>query len=129
MKKRCNIFIGGGLCYYIIEVAFRRIIGSNPTHWMMFVVGGLSLLAIVTVDDKIRCPIVLKALISGGIITMIEFVIGYIYTYILNDPIWRYGTADFMGIISLTWSMLWCGLALFILICRRLIAKFTIQND
>lgn len=80
---------------------------------------------IVMIDEKMHINIIFKALLSGVIITAMEFVLGFFYTFVLNDPIWTYGTADFMGIISFTWSLLWCALALCVLIAKRLIYKFT----
>lgn len=126
MKKILKVlsqFCLGGIGYYIIETIYRTLLHRGLTHWTMFIIGGLSLIVILNIDEHYRLPMVVKALWSGGIITCMEFILGYIYTYILHKPIWTYGTVDFMGVISLTWSLLWCGMALIVLMGRRLITK------
>jgi uncharacterized membrane protein len=117
-------FLLGGFGYYTIESIYRALLHRGRPHWTMFILGGLSLVWILFVDKKIKCSIVIKSILSGVVITSMEFILGYYYTYILHTPIWTYGTADFMGVISFTWSLLWCGLALIVLIIKRLFIKY-----
>ena len=124
--KHFKRFLLGGIGYYILESIFRILVDHGDTHWTMFILGGLSVVAIFAMDDYTKYSLLTKAILSGVIITTMEFMLGYLYTYILHSPIWTYGTADFMGIISFTWSLLWCGLSLLVLIGRRIITK---QND
>lgn len=124
--KYCLQFAFGGLCYYIIECLYRALLNRGQTHWTMFVIGGLSFVAILLIDEKLKLPIIIKAILSGAVITLMEFLLGYYYIYIRHTPIWTYETADFMGVISFTWALLWCGLALLVLIGKRLITK--LQN-
>ena len=121
--KHFKRFLLGGIGYYILESIFRILVDHGDTHWTMFILGGLSMVVILTIDDYTEHSLIGKALLSGVIITAMEFALGYLYTYILHSPIWTYGTADFMGIISFTWSLLWCGLALLVLVARRTIKK------
>ena len=120
--KKVFQFLIGGLGYYLIETVYRTLLHRGNVHWTMFVIGGLSLIVICDIDTY-KIPLIIKAIWSGGVITAMEFIVGYIYTYILHKPIWTYATADFLGIISFTWSLLWCGLALLVLIAKRIISK------
>lgn len=129
LLKNLYRFCLGGIGYYLIETVYRALLHRGDVHWTMFIIGGLSLIVILDIDKHTRLPIIIKALWSGGVITSMEFILGYIYTYILHKPIWTYATADFMGIISFTWALLWCGLALLVLIGKRIIHKITKQND
>lgn len=126
--KTCCQFCIGGIGYYIIEIIWKMVIhnGSWP-HLSMIVLGGLSLILICEIDDRLKCFIVLKALLSGAGITLMEFCLGCFYKFVLHNPLWTYAVADFMGIISFTWSMLWCGLSLIVLIAKKILN--TIQND
>lgn len=128
LKYLC-LFCLGGVSYYLIETIYRHIVQHGAAHWTMVIIGGLSLVIICSIDNYTRLPIITKALLSGCIITLMEFILGYIYTYILHNPLWTYATADFMGIISFTWSLLWCGISLIILIIKKTISTFTKQND
>lgn len=121
MKSQIKRFLLGGIGYYILESIFRILVDHGDTHWTMFVLGGLSVVTILAIDDYTRYSLVTKAILAGAAITAMEFILGYIYTYILHSPIWTYGTADFMGIISFTWSLLWCGLSLLVLMIKRII--------
>ena len=123
MLKYCLRFLLGGFCYYTIECIYRAIFHPSQPHWTMFILGGLSFVWISLIDEKIKCSIVIKAILSGIVVTVMEFLLGYYYTYILHTPIWTYGTADFMGVISFTWSLLWCGLALIVLIIKHIVDK------
>ena len=129
MKRILKIFTVGGCGYYIIEGLYRTILNRGSVHWTMFLVGGLSLVSIVTIDNLLKYSIIIKSILSAIVITLMEFIVGYIYTYIIHKPIWTYGTADFMGIISFTWSLLWCGMACLVLIIKHLLHKITKQND
>ena len=119
--KYIKRFLLGGVGYYILESIFRILVDHGDTHWTMFILGGLAVVAIFAIDDYTKYSILTKAILAGAAITAMEFILGYIYTYILHSPIWTYGTADFMGIISFTWSLLWCGLSLLVLMIKRII--------
>ena len=118
---RC-FFIGGAL-YFLLEYAFRTILDRGDTHPMMLVLGGLSLVSICLIEDKLKCSIFIKAVLGGLSVTLFELIIGGYYMYVLHDPIWFYGTAAILKVISVTWSMLWCALALAVILVLRLIKK------
>jgi hypothetical protein len=121
--KYIRLFFIGGALYFLLEYAFRTTLDRGDTHPMMLVLGGLSLVSISLIDDKLRCSIFIKAILGGLSVTLFELIIGGFYLYVLHDPIWTYGTAAIFKVISVTWSMLWCALALLVILARRLIAK------
>ncbi|MBE6577918.1 MAG: hypothetical protein E7653_07265 [Ruminococcaceae bacterium] len=122
MKYIRRFFIGGAL-YFLLEYTFRTTLDRGDTHPMMLVLGGLSLVSISIIEDKLKCSIFIKAILGGLAVTFFELIIGGYYMYVLHDPIWFYGTAAIFKVISVTWSMLWCALSLIVLIVLRLLAK------
>lgn len=58
-----------------------------------------------------------QMLLSGGIITLLEFVTGYIVNIQLNIGVWDYSYLpyNFMGQICLPYSILWIFLSLVII--------------
>ncbi len=123
--KYIRLFFIGGALYFLMEYVFRTTLDRGDTHPMMLVLGGLSLVSICLIDDKLKCSILIKAILGGLSITLFELLIGGFYMYILHDPIWFYGTAAIFKVISVTWSMLWCALSLLVLLARRLFARIS----
>lgn len=122
MKYLRSFFIGGAI-YYVMEYTFRTLLDRGETHWTMLFMGGATLVALGLIDDKLRCSVFIKAILGGLFVTLLEFLIGGFYLYVLNDPIWTYGTAEIFKVISVTWSMLWCALCLIAILIRRLILR------
>jgi uncharacterized membrane protein len=106
-----------------MEYAFRTLLDRGDTHPMMLLMGGLTLVALDLIDDKLKCSTVIKAILGGLFVTLLEFIIGGFYMYVLHDPIWFYGTAAIFKVISVTWSMLWCALCFIAILVRRLILR------
>ncbi len=121
--KYIRCFFIGGAFYFLLEYVFRTTLGRGDTHPMMLVLGGLSLVSICLIDDKLKCSIFIKAILGGLAVTLFELLIGGFYMYVLHDPIWFYGTAAIFKVISVTWSMLWCALSLIVLLALRLLAR------
>lgn len=121
--KRLLHFLIGGTCYFLSELIFRAIVNHRPPHITAFIMGGLALTFILFIEEKLKANLLVKALMGGAFITILELVIGSYYKFIKHDPLWIYGGITFYNIISLRWSLLWCGLTLLLLLCYRLIHK------
>ena len=121
--KWVKLFIYGGATYYALEYIYRTLLDRGDTHWTMLIIGGMSLVSIVFIEDKLKCSIFIKAILGGLAITAMEFILGGFYLYVLHDPIWTYGTAAILKVISVTWSMLWCALSLLVILIRRMFLK------
>lgn len=90
-KTLVLFFIGGGL-YLLIEMLWRVITGSHPTHWAMFFVGGLSFILVGGINEWIpwELSLVKQSLIGTVAILLTEFISGCILNLWLGLGIWDY---------------------------------------
>ena len=101
-------FFLGGSSYYFLEIAFR-----GYSHYSMFIAGGLSLMAInilCCTSNKFKDKnVILKAIIGGFLITIIEFIVGIVFNVFLNKEIWDYTEMplNLLGQICLPFSIVW----------------------
>lgn len=117
-------FVGGATGYWLIESLWRYVTNRGfYTHPIMALIGGIAVLSMYCLEKHTSIHIIIKALLAALFITMMEFIVGYVYTYILDTPLWTYGTLDFMGIISLSWSGLWWLLSLVCIWIIRLLNR------
>ena len=103
--KNIIIFIIFGISYYLLEILWR-----GYSHWTMIIVGGLCGLLIGLINEITpKMNTVLQMLLGSVIVTIIEFVTGYIINIKLNFNIWDYSNLKFniLGQVSLLFSMLW----------------------
>ena len=110
MKRNGFLFLSGALGYTLLEVLWR-----GYSHWSMALAGGLSLVTLVHVFQKLKnAPLYFKSLIGGGIVTVIEFVFGIIFNRILGMGVWDYSgvRGNILGQICPVYSILWCLLCL-----------------
>ena len=101
------IFFGiGGITYLIIALLWR-----GASHWSMFFLGGMCFLIVGLINEKSRgnIPLLLQMLISSIIITVLEFVTGYVVNIRLGLGVWNYYNMPYniMGQICLLYSVLW----------------------
>ena len=116
MKKKYIIqflvlFIIFGTIYYFIELIYKY---PNPTHWTMFVVGGLLAYVVGLLNNVIpwEMPFWQQCLYGGGIITFIEGISGVILNNLLGLNIWHYTKFTFFwGQCSLGFSCIWIVLS------------------
>ncbi len=121
--KRILQFLIGGTIYFLVELIFRFIVNHRPPHLVAFIMGGLAVIFTIYLEGRLRLNIMVKALLSGSFVTILELLIGSYFKFVKHDPLWSYSGITFYNIISLHWWLLWCGLALIFLICYRLIIK------
>ena len=103
--KNIIIFLIFGISYYLLEILWR-----GYSHWTMIVVGGLCGLLIGLINEIIpKMNTILQMLLGSVIVTIIEFVTGYIINIKLDLNIWDYSNLRFniLGQVSLLFSMLW----------------------
>ena len=122
--KRLLQFLFGGLIYFLAELIFRAVVHHRPPHLIMFLLGGLSLVFILFIEDTLKINLIIKSLIGGSFITLLELVVGSYFKFIENDPMWVYSGITFLGIISLKWSLLWCALTLVTLLIYKVIKRY-----
>ena len=105
------LFFIYGFMYYIIEVLYR-----GYSHWSMFFLGGLCGVIIGLLNEKNKTISGLKQGIYGAlIVTILEFIIGYIVNILLGWNIWDYSNVpfNFLGQICLPFTIIWFILSVF----------------
>lgn len=105
------LFFIYGFMYYISEVLYR-----GYSHWSMFFLGGLCGVIIGLLNEKNKTISVLKQGIYGAlIVTILEFIIGYIVNILLGWNIWDYSNVpfNFLGQICLPFTIIWFILSVF----------------
>ena len=113
MKKNIVIFLLFGFLYYLLEVLFR-----GYSHISMFVLGGVCGLGIGLINEYTPdMPIISQMFVGAFIITVLEFVVGYIVNIKLGLNVWDYSGLKFniKGQICLQFSFLWFMLSYLII--------------
>ena len=110
--KYSTLFMIGGSLYFLIENLWR-----GYSHFSMFVLGGLCFVTIGILKEylSIGKNLLLKQQVMACIvITTLELIFGLILNLKLGSQIWDYSDLrfNFMGQISLEYSILWFFLAL-----------------
>ena len=105
------LFWMGGLIYQIVEILW----GGN-SHWTMFIVGGTCEILINYIYKLLinNTNIFIICLLGGIVITLIEFLVGFIVNIKLKWKIWDYSKIknNVMGQICLEYSCYWMLLSL-----------------
>ncbi len=114
LLKQIFLFLVGGTVYIIIEIIWRWLWKNTPTHWTMFVLGGLSFLSIGYINEILprRTSLWLQCLIGTGIILLLEFIFGCILNLWLKLDIWDYSHLPFniLGQVCLPFAFAWYAL-------------------
>lgn len=106
------LFIIGGSSYFYLELLWR-----GYSHLSMAILGGVCFILIGLINENYytsKKPLLLQQIISCLIITGLEFIFGLILNIWLGMGIWDYSNLkyNFMGQISLVFSILWFFLSL-----------------
>lgn len=115
LTKQLYLFSLGGILYCLIEMLWR-----GYTHQSMFFVGGICFVLVGLINELFTfdIPLIIQMVISGAIITLVEFVSGCILNIYLGLNVWDYSNMPFniLGQVCLTYSMLWVLLSLLAII-------------
>jgi len=106
MKRLSILFVIGGILYVIIELLWR-----GYSHWSMGVTGGLAFVAIGGLNEFLPWNMsLLRQMFYGSIIvTILEFITGYIVNIICHWGVWDYSHLPFniKGQVCLLYTFLW----------------------
>lgn len=106
MFKNLILFALGGIFYLIIELLWR-----GRSHWSMFILGGVCFVLVGLISEKScgRLSLLLQGVIGAVIITVLEFITGYIVNIRLHMNVWSYYDAplNIMGQVCLPYMILW----------------------
>lgn len=101
----------GGFVYQILEKVYR-----GYTHWSMFCVAAASFILIGLINEFISWDMKLwkQMLIGSAIVTVMEFISGYIINIKLGWHVWDYSTLplNIMGQVCLPFSIIWFFISL-----------------
>ena len=103
--KELILLIIFGITYCGIEILYR-----GRTHISMLFVGGLCAVLIGMINEITpKMNIFLQMFIGAVIVTIIEFVSGYIINIILGLNVWDYSNLmfNYKGQISLIFTVIW----------------------
>lgn len=116
VAKPLTLFCVGGSVYLTIEIIWRAARGSAPTHWSMFLLGGLCFLFIGAINECFpwEMPLWLQAVIGTSGTLLLEFVFGCVLNLWLNLNVWDYSDMPFniMGQVCLPFAFAWFFLSL-----------------
>lgn len=108
--KYLILFITGFCIYITIEVCFR-----GYSYPLMGVCGGLSLIILDSINDKISWDVdlIIQALIGSIVITLFELIIGTLANHGLVEVMWDYSNValNYKGIICAPFSAIWALLS------------------
>ena len=98
------VFMIGAAGYTIIEILWR-----GYTHWTMALTGGVCLLLIYLMNDKLQAGFMIKCLLGSLIITTAELAVGMVVNVALGWKVWDYSAMplNFKGQICALYSVLW----------------------
>lgn len=97
LSKNLVIFITGGTIYYLIEFVYKSLFSSSPTHWTMFLLGGLLALVIDLENEYIpwEMSLIKQGCLGALAITALEFIFGVVLNIWLGLGIWDYSNLPF----------------------------------
>lgn len=129
LYKSIVLFSIGGSIYILIEILWRMIMDRPPTHWAMFIVGGLAFLIIGGINEFFDIPLLVQSFVGMVVVVLIEFISGCILNIWLGLHIWDYSDMPFniLGQICLPFAAAWFVLAAIAVIvddyCRLIFFK------
>ena len=104
--QKCFLeFLLGGIGYGLIEIIWR-----GRTHISMVLTGGICLIAICAVNEKMRGKnVFLRSAVCASAITAAEFAVGMLVNRLMNLNVWDYGgmPGNILGQICPLYSFLW----------------------
>ncbi len=107
--KTAVLFYLGGMAYQFIEYAWR-----GWSHGSMFLLGGTCFLALGKLGRSLpRVPLAVKVVLGAGLVTALELLTGLAVNRDYSVWDYRHLPYQFMGQISLIFSLLWMSLSLF----------------
>lgn len=109
--KYILLFFIGGFSYCGIEILFRGF-----SHISMLIAGGICFVLIGLLNEifPFKISIISQMFISSLIITLVEFIAGYIVNILLGLNVWDYSDLpyNYLGQICLLFSNIWFFLSL-----------------
>ncbi|MFV0341640.1 MAG: putative ABC transporter permease [Anaerocolumna sp.] len=126
--KYILLFFIGGFLYCGIELIFR-----GYSHISMLIAGGICFVLIGLLNEIFpqKISLISQMFISCLIITMVEFVSGYIVNILLGLNVWDYSDLpyNYLGQICLLFSNIWFFLSLPAIILDDYLKYYLLGED
>ena len=129
MLKRCEllcVFFVGGIIYTLTEMLWR-----GYSHPSMTAAGGVCFLAIYLMSEKLTkdgsaAEFLMKCVLGGMMITVVEFVAGVIVNIILGLDVWDYSdvSGNILGQICPLFTLAWLAISAPAMWLSTLIRRF-----
>ena len=103
------VFAFGAVLYPSLEVLWR-----GYSHYSMALAGGVACLLLYCLSALYPAlSRTARAVIGGGLILLVEFVVGVIFNLFLRMNVWDYTGKPFalLGQVCPSYALLWCALA------------------
>lgn len=108
--KHAILFVIGAVIYMGVELLWR-----GYTHWTMGILGGICFLVIGGVNELFSWDLLfwIQCACGSAIITLLEFIAGYILNIRLGLAIWDYSNMPFniMGQVCIPYTLAWFALS------------------
>lgn len=129
ISQNIFLFLIGGISYHLIEILWR-----GYSYFSMFVLGGLCFVLIGSIREHFNLDeknIFIQLIIYSIIITILELIFGLVLNIVLKLNIWDYSDLEFnfMGQISLLYTVLWAFLSLPLIIFYDFIRYFLFEKE
>ena len=115
-----TLFIIGGLVYVCMELSWR-----GYSHWTMFILGGVCFVIIGSLNEITGrdTPLFPQMVIGSLIVTLLEYITGYIVNIKLGWNIWDYSNfpLNIQGQICLPATFLWMFITLIAIVLDDLV--------
>lgn len=121
MLQKLSLFCFGALGYGGLELLYR-----GHTHWSMLLAGGICMVALYSLNQKLFCqPLLLRCCAGAGLITGVELLFGLIFNRWLHLAVWDYSACwgNLLGQICPFYTFLWFLLCIPLFSCLSFAEK------
>lgn len=126
--KYLFLFILGGFSYFYMEIYYR-----GYSHFSMILCAGLAFIICGKLKHLFhrQIPLVGQMLLSCIIITVLEFITGFIVNIVFKLDVWDYSNLpyNFLGQVCLIYSLLWLGLSLICIFIHDIVCWLVFDEE
>ncbi|HWT76380.1 MAG TPA: hypothetical protein VN258_16910 [Mobilitalea sp.] len=126
--KYTFLFLTGGFAYGGIEILSR-----GRSHISMLIAGGICFVLIGLLNEVFPwdMAILSQMVISAGIVTTVEFIIGLIVNVWMKLNVWDYSNKPYnvMGQVCLLYTNIWFFLSLFAILLDDYLRYYLLKEE
>lgn len=104
--KYIFLFLLGAVMYFMLEVSYR-----GWSHWSMFLLGGTCFVCLGSINNILdwNTSLTYQAFLGASIITVLEYITGYIVNIRLQWDVWDYSDMflNLHGQVCLPFFLIW----------------------